>query len=295
MGQRRSARRLGLFAAIVGGALAIGTGPATAAVTIGQLAPNPVAATCTVSPYDDVTVSVGSGNSYAMPANGTVVSWTTNAGPAAGQQLKMKIYRRVSEFKFQVVGHDGPRMLTPGGTAGNTFSASIPVKKGDLLGLNDGNASGGTPNACQFPLPGSALYESQTATDTPDGGQADFVGPYAYASNVTAVLAPDNNLTIGAITRKKNGSAIVNLTSPNAGLLATSVSGGKATLAKKKAKPPKPLAVPEGGVRVKVKATGRKRAHLNETGKVTLKVTFAYTPTGGDAKSQTLKVKLRKG
>jgi hypothetical protein len=250
---------------------------------------------CTVSPYDDVTVSVGSGNSYEMPANGTIVSWTTNAGAATGQQLKMKIYRRVSEFRFLVVGHDGPRALTPSGTSGNTFPTGIPVKKGDFLGLNDGNASAGTPNACQFSLFGSNLFESQLSTDTPDGTEADFVGPYSVASNVTAVLAPDNTLTIGAVTRNKNGTAIVDLTSPNPGLLAASVGGGKATLAKKKPKAPTPVAVPEGGVRVKVKAVGRKRAKLNRTGKVKVNVSFTYTPTGGDAKTQTLKVKLKKG
>src|SRR3954451_11846653 len=92
------------------------TSLAGASITVGRVAPgDPPVANCIQSPYDDVTV----GGAYTMPANGTVTSWTHNAGSASGQQLTMKVFRRVSADTFMVVGHDGPRTMTPSGTAGN--------------------------------------------------------------------------------------------------------------------------------------------------------------------------------
>jgi hypothetical protein len=283
--------------AAAGAVAGMTTSPAGAAVTVGQLAPNPNGASaCTVSPYDDVTVSVPSGTSYTMPANGIITSWMTSARSGTGQQQKMKVYRRLSQDQFLIVGHDGPRNLTPNGTTGNTFPTSVRVKKGDLLGLNDGNASS-VPNTCQFPLFGAQLFESQASVDLNDGAQGTFIGPYNDASNVSAVLVPDNDFTFGAVTRNKNGSATLVVTVPNAGSLSISSGQAKATVAKKKkkAKTSPSAPVSEGAITVKVKATGTQRAKLAQAGKVAVGLSFTYTPTSGNPKTQTLKVKLRKG
>jgi hypothetical protein len=43
-----------------------------------------------------------------------------------------------------------------------------------------------------------------------------------------------------------------------------------------------------------IKAMGKKKRKLNETGKVKLNVAVTYTPTGGDPSTQSIKVKLKK-
>jgi hypothetical protein len=179
---------IALAAGLIG--LAITALPASAAVTIGQLAPgSPPSASCNASPFDAVPATVSSGNTYSVPVAGTVTSWSTNAAAGAGQMLTMKIFRKIGEPRtYMVVGHDGPRPLTPGSV--NTFPASIPVEPGDLLGLNDVNATFTTPNACAFNAPGDVLHEREG--DLPDGASGNFdVTESNLRPNVTASIEPD--------------------------------------------------------------------------------------------------------
>ena len=43
-----------------------------------------------------------------------------------------------------------------------------------------------------------------------------------------------------------------------------------------------------------IKAKGKKKRKLNETGKVKLNVAVSYTPSGGDPSTHSVKVKLKK-
>ena len=43
-----------------------------------------------------------------------------------------------------------------------------------------------------------------------------------------------------------------------------------------------------------IKAKGKKKRKLNDTGKVKLNATISYTPTGGTASTHSRKVKLKK-
>jgi hypothetical protein len=101
----------------------------------------------------------------------------------------MKIFRKVAEpTTYMVVGHDGPRLLAAGSV--NTFPASIPVEPGDVLGLNDVNASFATPNACLFEAPGDRVEEREG--DLPDGASGDFdMVESDFRLNVTAAIEPD--------------------------------------------------------------------------------------------------------
>ena len=51
---------------------------------------------------------------------------------------------------------------------------------------------------------------------------------------------------------------------------------------------------PPGPATLTIKAKGKKKRTLNETGKVKLNVAVTYTPTGGSANTQSVKVKLKK-
>jgi hypothetical protein len=92
---------------------------AEADVTVGQVAPPNPEPFCNEGPTDTIEAATTGGNAYAMPTAGVLTSWSTSAGPGAGQSLSLKVYRPVSGTTYSVVAHDGPRALIP--SVVNTF------------------------------------------------------------------------------------------------------------------------------------------------------------------------------
>ena len=104
---------------------------------------------------------------------------------------------------------------------------------------------------------------------------------------------PGNAFSLGAITRnKKKGTATLTVNVPNPGELSGSGSGAKVASSSGRAVISK--SVPAGSAQLLIKATGKKKRKLNDTGKVKLNVAITYTPTGGDPSTQSTKVKLKK-
>jgi hypothetical protein len=290
-GRVRRGWRLCLLAVTTAGVIGLATASsATAAVTIGQLAPGtaPPDVCTSNSPFDEVQPTVTSGNSYVVPAMPpasalVVSSWSVNAGPNAAASLKMKMWRKVAEpLTFQVVGHDGFRALTP--STVNTFKTSIPVQPGDVLGVNDGTAD----SACAFSVPGETF--PNRGGDLADGQSGAFPTSANFRLNMTAVVEPSNTFTLGKATlNKRKGTATITATVPNPGQLTASGKGVKAAGAAVTSK-----AVGAGTVKLKIRAKGKKKAKLNDTGKVKLNAQISYTPTGGTAATLSRKVKLKK-
>jgi hypothetical protein len=187
MGRGRFVRRFSLASLVAAAGLiatnATNASPAEASVTIGQLAPeaSPPAVCVNPDPYDEVQPTVTSGKSYVVPTGGVVTSWSHKAAAGSGQKLTMKIFREVGDPNvYQVVGHDGPRRLAA--RTVNTFSASIPVRAGDVLGLNDTK----TANACAFSSPGEAFR--WRLGDLADGASGPFAPVGLLRLNITAVV-----------------------------------------------------------------------------------------------------------
>lgn len=267
-------------ASVLAAALSIvAAAPASAAVTIGQVAPL-TPSSDTSADTDRAQPSVTSGNSYIVPSTGgimawTLVSWSHNAAAGAGQELTMKVFRKAGDpLAYTAVGHDGPRPLTPNSL--NTFVTSIEVRAGDVLGDNSKSPN---DNASYFPVPGESFIDLQPGVAD---GQTGTFTPRAdgLRLNVAAVLEPTNTFSLGRITRnKKRGTATLEATLPNPGNLTV---GGIAQ------------AVSAGTVKLPIRAKGKKKRKLNETGKVKLNLAITYTPTGGVPSTTSTQVKLRK-
>jgi hypothetical protein len=258
--------------------LSAGTSSAGAAVTIGQTA-NP-AINCGV--FDRVQPTVTSGTAYVVPptvASGTITSWSTQAGNNAGP-LAMKVYRPLGGNTYQVVGLNGPHALTP--NVLNTFPTNVAVRAGDVLGNSTPVDTG---PVCTFTVAGE--FYLRRAGNLADGSQGTFdLFAGDRRLNVSAVINPTNTFTLGAITRnKKKGIAFITATVPNPGELTLSGKGLKAITR---------TAGAPGSVQLKVKATGKKKNKLNETGKVKTNPAVTYRPTGGDPSSQSRRVQLKK-
>ena len=191
MGRRRYLKRFALIASLVSLLLAAGASTGGASITLGQLGPDgsppPI---CSIVAVDQAQQSVTSGNTYVVPtavAQGTITSWSHNATGGPDQTLTMKIFRKVAEpARYMVVGHDGPRPLAE--STLNTFPTNIPVKPGDVLGLNQASGGGGTQ--CRFPVPGELDHPLRFG-NLGDGESEDFIfGDGGYRLNISAVLVP---------------------------------------------------------------------------------------------------------
>jgi len=279
--------RVGIAAVTAAGTLAVCTGPAAAAVTIGQVGP-PDPAGCTPG-FDWVQPTVTSGNSYVVPSIAgitslTVTSWSTHGGPSESP-LTMKIYRKVADpDTYRVVGHAGPHTVAPGGTAGNTFPANIPTQPGDVLGLH----APANDYCVLAEIPGEQAFFHEG--DLADGASAQFFFNGGSRLNISAVVSPTNTFSLARTQRnKKKGTAILTFNLLNPGDLSASGNGAKVAGGAVASK-----VVPAGPATLRVKARGMKKRKLNEKGKVKLPLTVTYTPTGGEPRTQPLKVKLRK-
>jgi hypothetical protein len=109
--------------------------------------------------------------------------------------------------------------------------------------------------------------------------------------NVSAVFVPSNDFSLGTITRnRRRGTATITATVPNRGELVASGRGVRAVGAAVTSK----LVAAPGKVKLRIGAKGRKRRALLRTGRVRLRVRITYTPTGGDPRVRSRKVRLRK-
>ena len=101
------------------------------------------------------------------------------------------------------------------------------------------------------------------------------------------MVTPTSDFTQSGLQRnKKKGTATLTFNVPNPGELTASGKGVKAAgaVASK--------GVAAGQAQLMIKAKGKKKRKLNETGKVKLAVAVTYAPTGGDPRIQSLTVKL---
>jgi hypothetical protein len=283
-------RRLALAGSVATLLLAADASTTAASVTIGQLGFSG-AACPTASDEDWLQPTVVSGNSYVVPSlpplsNFLINSWSTSAGAGAGQVLTMKVFRQVAGNRYTVVGHDGPRPLTP--STVNTFPASVPAKAGDVLGFK---TTGGSPSTRCVNLVGAPETYLALVGNLQDGESDDFNTFPQFRLNVSAVVVPANTFTLGDVKRNRNkGTARITVTVPNPGELSASGKGVKAAGGASRAK----AVSAAGEVELTIKAKGKKRRKLNETGKVKLNPTVTFVPTGGDPSSQTTKLKLKK-
>jgi hypothetical protein len=250
--------------------------PAHASVTIGQLptaAPSP---RCTVD-ADYLQPSVTGGNLYIARQAGTITSWSTNSFNS-GATYVFKVFRRTSDPDvFQVIARSEPHSLGPGL---NTVPVSIPVRSGDMIGINES----GAPNSCTFVLPGDSVLSHPG--DLSDGAAGEFSAVEDVRLNLSAVLVPSNEFTLGTVTRdRRRGSASLTAYVSNPGLVTISGKGLKRQVART-------VAVP-GPVPFQIASAGSFKRRLERKGKVAVNPTVTFYPAGGDPASKSITVRLR--
>jgi len=185
--------------------------PASAQITVGQVATEKNAGDCSFSqPGDEIVTSVAAGTSYAVPPpGGAITSWTTTSWiPNPEQKLGLKVFRPAGPKTYIALAQDD-RQLTPMST--NTFPVSIPVQAGDLVALHIPSNTESPLNNCDFFAAGSNHWEYKVGS-APIGVPTEFDGEYGaeFLLNVSATVLPPP--TISALTPAggsvKGGAAI---------------------------------------------------------------------------------------
>jgi hypothetical protein len=226
----------------------------------------------------DVTDGAGSPNYVAL-----VLSYATGA-----DNLFIKVQDNIAPAGFDRAyfyhGNNGPQFAPSQAIANFTTGRMSVARVGDNVTLEvDTNADG---------IPEQA-FTASGANAVPNLGTGLGLGIYgkAFADNFATPATPPtvspvvNVFSIGNVTKnKRKGTATIPVTVPGPGSLALSGNGIKAGGA---------TATAGSTVKLVVRAKGKKKRKLSDTGKVVVNPTITYSPTGGTPNSQTLKVKLK--
>ncbi len=279
------ARGLRFALAAAAGAVALLPATAHATVTIGSnlnRVPTASFAGTNTLLNSEMPASYQAPGGLSSPVNGTVTLWrllSTSSGTAG----------------FQVVHPLGGNLFTGGGTtptfvvpgnAVSTYALPMPIELGDYIAVV-------ADPGLKVDAFTAGVHFLQWQPPLQDGGPGSMPVVEGPGNEITfnAEIAPTNTFTLTATDRdKKRGKATLTVVVSNPGELSGTGSGAKVSNV---ARASKSVTTP-GPVPLVVKATGKKGKTLNRTGKVKLRVTLRFTPTGGAASSQTVLVKLKK-
>jgi hypothetical protein len=253
-------------------------------------------------------------DTYAAPSAGVISSWSYEAS-TAGRQLQLKVGRAAGTNQFTIVGESA--VETASSTGLNSFLTRVPVQAGDLIGMRPIKLGVlGLP--CVRAMSGYSYSAYVMGDDLALGSTATFNPPVPNVQiDIAASVEPDadadgfgdetqdrclgvpgpmdgcpsNLITFGKLKRNTDrGTAILTVNVPGPGELTGAGSGVSAAAAAVTSK----TVGAAGNVQLLIKARGKKKRTLNDTGKVKVKPKITFTPTGGLPGTQSRKLKLKK-
>ena len=123
-------------------ALSAAASAGAATVNIGQVAPPATPGSCGgCTGFQVATDPASTAPGYAVPAgNWTVTYWSVQAGPTTDGHARLRIFRPAGVNLYRLVAESAEESVPFG--AERSFTTSIPVQAGDLLGLRTGNSAG---------------------------------------------------------------------------------------------------------------------------------------------------------
>ena len=178
--------------------------------------------------------------------------------------------------------------VTPPTAATTSYRVQLPIRIGDYIGLDCCDPDFFEPDA-EFFVTGDAAVRNEWQPRLADGRAGrQPLRTNGYEIALNAEINPVSTFTLDAIRRNQNkGTATITANLPNPGVLMGSGKGVNAAVISRKVRA-------SGRVRLLVKAKGKKKRKLDSTGKVRVRPEITYTPMGGSANTQSLRVKLIK-
>jgi sugar lactone lactonase YvrE len=187
-------------------------------------------------------------------------------------------------------------------TAGNSITHLTRDTSNGLISYQGCIANGGA-NGCVDP-PQDSLATAEGVAVSPDGksvyvasGGGNSLTGFARALT-SGQAAPSNSFKFGRTRlNKRKGTATIVVIVPGPGTLSLTGKGlvkqrpvGVSHAASAVAK----TVSAAGKVKLKVRSKGTKKRKLNRSGKLKVKATVTYTPTGGDPNTKVKRIKLIK-
>jgi hypothetical protein len=285
--------RVFAVAGAIGAVLALPSA-AGATVTIGSnlTSPNSVGIGCVGSLCTRVQVSMPAdkvaANGISSPVNGTVTTWRIKS-TASGTPQPVAFRVITPAANGQYTG-GGSTPATPPDISGITpFAGSVPIKIGDLLGLNFNNNTNDYFGIRAGPNSGR-LFNPSLA----EGSTRDPQNNTSEELLINADIEPTNTFTLGKPKARNGGKVKIRATLPNAGTLtAGPKGGGKSASASAVLKTTNRTASAPGDLTFKVKPTKATQNALAAGGTKKVKIKVTFTPTFGTAFSRTIKAKLK--
>jgi hypothetical protein len=191
MGRRTSPRlslltRLAATAFLALAAQAVTASPAGAAVLVGTTF-TPTDVFGTLGAPGTLIQSGSPANSYTVPTNGVITSWSFRAAAGTTPPLKLKVVRPAGGDDFTTVGDS--QLATPTASSLNTWPARISVKAGDLIGHGYTNDTVAFRTASGFNT--HELCCSDPVLDPPAGTTATYRPNTDIQIDVSSILEPD--------------------------------------------------------------------------------------------------------
>jgi hypothetical protein len=123
----------------VGGALALAPAAGADTVTLGSTAGSPTlnicaaGVECTYVPFSNAYTP-----GLVVPFDGTITSFAVNSGSSTAT-VTLRVLRPAAGGRFTGVGTSANAQITASGVS--TFATSLPVRTGDLIGLENSNSA----------------------------------------------------------------------------------------------------------------------------------------------------------
>jgi hypothetical protein len=282
-------RRVGLALLLTSCGLTVFAGQATAASTstIGQLfVPNDNSC---MGDFTALQSAVASGSSYTVATGGVITSWSFLTGSSAVPNLKLKVGRPLPNGSFRFIGEGTAGPQSPNTV--NTYPANIPVQVGDVIGIHTNSGSTAVPCSA-FPTTPDDRYVRYEGDPATNSAAPPSVQGQRSRFPVTATVTAPGAIRLGKpILNRARGTAIEPVFVPNPGRVTLK---GKGVVRQRTARASVSRAVHAAGiVNLLVKAKGKRKRKLANTGRVKVRITITYTPIGGDPSAHTKKIRLR--
>jgi hypothetical protein len=243
----------------------------------------------------ETNVALASGTLQA-PFDGAVLRWRLRLqAPGGSFTYALRVLRPVGS-SYMGAGTGPPQTAPSAGINVITLASPVPVKTGDLIGFD---CQAGAPSPFSNTAPASTIF----APFNPPLADGDTRPPNnQFAGDEVLVNAdvapkPSNAFGFGRLARNKHrGTATLAVNVPGPGTLVLAGKGVRAQQAARNAMAGKTVTT-SGTVKLPIRAKGKAKHKLNQTGKARITVTVTYTPHGeipGDPNAQSEKIKLIK-
>jgi hypothetical protein len=229
----------------------------------------------------------------SSPVNGTIVRWRIRVGTDTSPTA-LRVLRRTGNLYS---GAGTSATVTPPLNATTPFGTQLPIQIGDQIGIN---CCDNGDNGDFFVALGGAAT-AQFNTRLPEGGPG--IAPnFTHVEEllINADIEPTSALGNLQTKPKKKGKVRVSMQVPNRGTLIAGDArdpGVRAAAAAKKPKLLKQQVAEVGGpgpLTIILKPTKAAKALLAEGRRPKAKLKLAFTPAGGSASTQIVKVKLKR-